>query len=64
MSTKPKHPGGRPPLPPERRQSARFEVRLTQAQRDKLLRLGGAAWLHRAIDAAPEPQSTRADRGQ
>ncbi len=53
---KPKHPGGRPALPPDLRQSARFEFRLTQAQREKLVRLGGTAWLHRMIDEAPEPR--------
>ena len=56
MTTKPKNPGGRPPLPEAKRQSARFEFRLTQAQREKLVRLGGTAWLHRVIDEAPEPK--------
>lgn len=56
MTETPKNRGGRPPLPPDRRQSARFEARLTEAQRAKLLRLGGASWLHRMIDEAPEPK--------
>jgi len=56
MTTKTKKAGGRPPLPPLQRQSARFEFRLTQAQREKLVRLGGTAWLHRMIDEAPEPR--------
>ena len=43
---------GRPPLPAGQRQTGRFEVRLTAAQRAKLGRLGGARWLREKIDAA------------
>jgi hypothetical protein len=56
MTTKTKKAGGRPPLPPLKRQSARFEFRLTQAQREKLVRLGGTAWLHQVIDEARETE--------
>jgi len=49
------------PVPKERPSSARraapvsVTVRLSPAQRDKLQRLGGEAWLREQIDAADEP---------
>ena len=57
--TAPKRSPGRPPAAPEDRRAARFELRLTEAQRDKLERLGGAEWLRRRIDAAKEPVTGR-----
>ena len=53
--TAPRRPPGRPPAAPAARRAARFELRLTEAQREKLERLGGAEWLRRRIDAAKEP---------
>ena len=46
---------GRPALPPGAGKTARVELRLTEHQRDKLERLGGAEWVRRRIDAAKEP---------
>ena len=43
---------GRPALPPEQRQTERVEVRMTKTQRDKLEKLGGAAWIRERIDKA------------
>lgn len=45
-------PRGRPPAAPDEARSARFELRLTPAQREKLERLGGADWLRERIDKA------------
>ena len=50
-----KRPPGRPPAPDDARRSARVELRLTQAQRDKLERLGGAEWVRSRIDRARDP---------
>ena len=50
-----KRPPGRPPAPEDARRSARVELRLTQAQRDKLERLGGAKWVRIRIDRARDP---------
>ena len=50
-----KRPPGRPPAPEDARRSARVELRLTQAQRDKLERLGGAEWVRSRIDRARDP---------
>lgn len=50
-----KRPRGRPPAPKDARRSARVELRLTQAQRDKLERLGGADWVRSRIDRARDP---------
>lgn len=50
-----KRPPGRPPAPEDARRSARVELRLTQAQRDKLERLGGADWVRSRIDRARDP---------
>ena len=35
-------------------QSPVLQVRMTQAQKDKAMRLGGAAWVRRMIDKAKE----------
>lgn len=43
---------GRPPLPADKKHPLRFELRLTEAQKSKLVRLGGADWLRAKIDAA------------
>lgn len=43
---------GRPPLPADQKHTARFELRLTEVQRVKLLALGGADWLRSKIDKA------------
>ena len=43
---------GRPPIPAELRQTERFDMRITQAQRSKLEALGGADWLRERIDKA------------
>jgi hypothetical protein len=53
--TTPKRPPGRPPVAEDARRSARVEVRLTQAQRDKLERLGGADWVRTRIERAKDP---------
>lgn len=45
-------PRGRPPASPEQARSATIRARVTQAQAAKLERLGGAAFLRRAIDRA------------
>lgn len=44
---------GRPSLPPEQRYAERFVARFTQAQLEKLKRLGGAQWLRAQIDKTP-----------
>lgn len=45
---------GRKPLDPES-ETVGLTVRLTRKQRDKLARLGGAAWVRERIDRAKEP---------
>ena len=60
MTAPAKKTRGRPALPPEQRQTERAEVRMTKAQREKLDKLGGAAWLRDRIDkakAAPDWQT-------
>lgn len=37
-------------------QSPVLQVRMTQAQKDKAIRLGGAVWVRGAIDRAMEPK--------
>jgi len=54
---KPKRPQGRPAKPPEQRAAVACNIRLTQAQRDKLERLGGAAWVRAQIEKAREVKS-------
>jgi hypothetical protein len=56
--TKPTPKRGRPPNPPETRQTERVEIRCTKAQRDKLDSLGGAQWLRDRIDKAKLPATT------
>ncbi len=42
-------------------ESATMMIRLGKAQRDKVDRLGGSAWIRARIDEAPEPgEATRA----
>lgn len=43
---------GRPIKPPDQRADVACNIRLTQSQRDKLERLGGAAWVRAQIEAA------------
>jgi hypothetical protein len=52
--TEPRKPG-RPRLPDSERYSERVEIRCTKAQREKLDRLGGVAWIRERIDRAREP---------
>jgi hypothetical protein len=55
---------GRKPAPPDKRLSARVEIRMTEAQAAKLERLGkankqtGSDWLRDRIDRAHEPART------
>ena len=51
MTSEPKR-RGRPPVPADQRQSARVEIRLSDALRAKLKRLGGAQWLREQIERA------------
>ena len=51
---------GRPPLPADQQARVPYNVRLTPAQREKVERLGGAAWVRARIDAAREPQASNA----
>ena len=51
-----RHPGGRPPLPPEERKSVLFRVRLNPPEAALLSRLGGASWIRgllRALSSEP-----------
>lgn len=45
---------GRKPVE-EGRTTISVSLRMTEAQRDKLARLGGAAWVRQKIDRAKEP---------
>jgi len=38
-----------------------YSVRMSAAQKQKVIRLGGAAWLKAAIDAAPDPDANPDD---
>lgn len=49
----PKRPPGRPEVPAEDRLQV-VSIRLTEAQKAKLERLGGSAWLREKIDRARE----------
>ena len=44
---------GRKPLATDG-QTVRINLSMTETQRDKLLKLGGSAWVRRQIDAAGE----------
>jgi hypothetical protein len=46
---------GRPRLPDSERFTEVVQVRCTKAQREKLDRLGGVAWIRERIDRAKEP---------
>jgi hypothetical protein len=48
--------GGRPPKPEAERLSAVVMLRLTQAMRDKLQRLGGVEWLRERIRRAKDKE--------
>ena len=52
----PREGAGRKPTP-EAESMKVGSIRLTQAQWDKLARLGGAAWLRDRIDKAREPEA-------
>ena len=41
---------GRPPVPADQQARVPYNVRLTPAQRKKVDRLGGAAWIRAMID--------------
>lgn len=45
---------GRPRLD-EQAETVPFTIRMTMPQRDKVVRLGGAAWIRNKIDRAKEP---------
>lgn len=47
---------GRPPVKPGE-PTVTMCLRMTQAQRDKVERLGGAAWVRDRIDRAKEPNA-------
>lgn len=51
----PKRPRGRPPKPDAERLSARFELRLTEAEEVKVKALGGNPWLREQIRRAKLP---------
>ena len=55
---------GRPPA--ENPRNVSFPIRLTQDERDKLARLGGAAWIRERIKLAkdPEPPAPRRTKGR
>jgi len=57
MSTPTKPRKGRPTLPESERASVAYNVRLTPAQRKKVDRLGGAAWIRAQIEKAREVKS-------
>ena len=46
---------GRPPLLPNDRARIPYNIRLTPAQREKVERLGGAAWIRAQIERAKPP---------
>ena len=45
---------GRPPVPADQQARIPYNVRLTPAQREKVERLGGAAWIRAQIEKARE----------
>jgi len=53
--TTPKRPRGRTPKPDAERLSARFELRLTEAEEAKVKSLGGSPWLREQIRRAKLP---------
>lgn len=50
-------PSKRIPAPAKKAALVSVSVKLSAAQRDKLERLGGSAWLREQIDEAEEPAS-------
>ena len=50
---------GRKPVA-EGEQTVTVSLRMTEAQREKLARLGGAEWVRGKIDRAKEPNSVQA----
>ena len=48
---------GRPPVPADQQARVPYNVRLTPAQREKVERLGGAAWIRAQIEKAREVKS-------
>jgi hypothetical protein len=50
-------PRGRPTVAADKAKSARYPLRLTVAQREKLELLGGADWIRARIDGARLPKS-------
>lgn len=48
---------GRPPVPADQQARIPYNVRLTPAQREKVDRLGGAAWIRAQIEKAREVKS-------
>ena len=48
---------GRPPVPADQQARVPYNVRLTPAQREKVDRLGGAAWIRAQIEKAREVKS-------
>jgi len=46
---------GRPPVPADQQARVPYNVRLTPAQREKVERLGGAAWIRAQIQRAKPP---------
>jgi hypothetical protein len=57
MKTDKPRPRGRPTVAADKAKSARYPLRLTVAQRDKLELLGGADWIRARIDGARLPKS-------
>jgi len=55
MEDKPKRPRGRPPAPPETVLDAKLDMRVTQALRDKVDRLGHA-WARAVLEKAKPPK--------
>lgn len=61
MTDTPKKPRGRPKTLDD--DSVYFHGRMSREQRDKLDRLGGAAWVRARIDEAPDPGEGSRARG-
>jgi hypothetical protein len=57
MKTDLPRPRGRPAVSADKAKSARYPLRLTQAQREKLELLGGADWIRARIDGARLPKT-------
>jgi hypothetical protein len=57
MKTDKPRPRGRPAVAADKAKSARYPLRLTQAQAQKLELLGGAEWIRARIDGARLPKT-------